>query len=325
MKLLSIIIPCYNAEKYLDKLIESLLCQNIGLNEYELLFIDDGSCDNTLDLLKKYAISEDIKVIKQENKGVSAARNTGLRYAVGEYIWFIDADDFIKENILKTIFEILNKVNPDIISFDKIFYYKDDDIDNDNITVTNDLVKEKKWNATVWNNIYKRFFLLNNNIFFPEDVIYAEDKYFNFCVYCLTNNCYYLNKKIYFWRQTEGTASRTFYKKYPQVVNSYLKLSLEYKKFIEDKKLSSKNKRLAMVEINNNIHNCIYYCILNEKKYNEVKKLIEEFKKLDLPKIKINYRYLKKLNVRNVIFFLLPINIFRIIFLYFSNIMYKKY
>src|SRR5690606_18456015 len=88
---ISVIIPVYNGEKYLENCIKSL--QNQTLKEIEFIFINDGSNDNTLSILKKYENDPRIKVFSQINKGVSAARNKGIQKATGEYIGFLDCDD----------------------------------------------------------------------------------------------------------------------------------------------------------------------------------------------------------------------------------------
>ena len=91
---ISIIVPVYNVENYLVKCIESIL--NQSFKNFELILVNDGSNDNSLNICKKYIeIDNRIKLISQINKGLSAARNTGLRYAKGNYICFIDSDDFV--------------------------------------------------------------------------------------------------------------------------------------------------------------------------------------------------------------------------------------
>lgn len=105
---LSIIVPVYNAEKYLKQCLDSLLEQDVGKDEYEIICINDGSTDGSMDILQVYAKNDvRIKVIDKCNEGVSRARNLGIDRARGEYIWFVDADDWIARNCLGYIFEIL--------------------------------------------------------------------------------------------------------------------------------------------------------------------------------------------------------------------------
>ena len=96
--LISVVVPVYNAEKYLDKCIQSIINQKYS--NLEIILVDDGSKDNSLELCKKYAESDKrIKVIHKENEGVSTARNSGIEVASGDFIAFIDSDDYIDENM----------------------------------------------------------------------------------------------------------------------------------------------------------------------------------------------------------------------------------
>ena len=102
IKKISIIIPVYNVEKYIVQCINSTLHQDLSENEYEILIIDDESPDQSVDLIKKqfYNIPS-IKIISQKNKGLGGARNTGIKNASGEYLLFLDSDDFLLPNVLK--------------------------------------------------------------------------------------------------------------------------------------------------------------------------------------------------------------------------------
>ena len=101
MKKLSIIIPVYNVENYVGKCLESCLNQDIPKNEYEIIVVNDGTKDNSVQVIEKYITPENnIRLIHRKNGGLSAARNTGLKEAKGEYVWFVDSDDWIENNVL---------------------------------------------------------------------------------------------------------------------------------------------------------------------------------------------------------------------------------
>ena len=106
----SIIIPAYNAENSIQKSIDSILNQTY--NNYEIIVVNDGSTDNTINLIEK---NSKIKIINQKNLGVSSARNTGIENAKGDFIAFIDADDYIEKNYLEEFNNIIEKYNPDLI------------------------------------------------------------------------------------------------------------------------------------------------------------------------------------------------------------------
>ena len=117
-KILSIVVPAYNVERELEKCIESCLKQDIPQESYEIIIVNDGATDNTLqvatDIAAKY---ECVSVVNQKNMGLSGARNTGLKYVKGKYVWFIDSDDYIKPNVLGNMIRQADDNNLDCLFF----------------------------------------------------------------------------------------------------------------------------------------------------------------------------------------------------------------
>lgn len=117
-KILSIVVPAYNVERELEKCIESCLKQDIPQKSYEIIIVNDGATDNTLqvatDIASKY---ECVSVVNQNNMGASGARNTGLKRAKGKYIWFVDSDDYIKPNVLGNMIRQADDNNLDCLFF----------------------------------------------------------------------------------------------------------------------------------------------------------------------------------------------------------------
>ena len=112
----SIIVPIYNVEEYLVKCLDSLVNQT--LKEIEIICINDGSTDNSLEILKAYAQKDDrITVINKKNSGVSDARNTGLEMANGEYVMFVDSDDYLEIQTCQSIYEKIKKDNSNLLIF----------------------------------------------------------------------------------------------------------------------------------------------------------------------------------------------------------------
>lgn len=175
----SLIIPAYNVEKYIKKCLDSVLNQTY--NNYEIIIINDGSTDNTSKILESYKSDKKIKIINQENKGLSNARNTGVSNAKGDYILFIDSDDFIEKELL----EILNKTikDEDLVRFqirildetNKIIKeYKEETFNNLNgIEAFNKLSKYNLVELAVCYAYKKDTFLKNNYKF--EEKTYHED------------------------------------------------------------------------------------------------------------------------------------------------------
>lgn len=116
---LSIVVPVYNVSKYLIKCLDSLLSQNLPHNEYEIIVVDDGSTDDSGVLADEYASNhpELINVIHQDNRGLSGARNSGIKIAKGKYIQFVDSDDYLEPNVLKTLVEKMERDSLDILRF----------------------------------------------------------------------------------------------------------------------------------------------------------------------------------------------------------------
>lgn len=113
---LSIIVPIYNVAPYLRKCVDSLLAQDIS--DFEIILVDDGSPDECPQICDEYAaMHNNIHVIHQENAGLSAARNAGIAVAQGEYIWFVDSDDYVEPNVLGVIVEQILRDNLDVLRF----------------------------------------------------------------------------------------------------------------------------------------------------------------------------------------------------------------
>lgn len=185
---LSIIVPIYNVEKYLPKCVDSLLNQDIPQEEYEIILVDDGSQDNCGKIADEYAAKfSNIRVIHQENGGLSVARNTGIDAAKGEYIQFVDSDDYLEPNVLGGIVAKIESDGLDVLRFDyqnvneshKVFQpYKDikpfvdlrDEI-CDGLTF---LIDRLGYACYAWQFVIRTGLLKDNALFFKPG-IYFED------------------------------------------------------------------------------------------------------------------------------------------------------
>lgn len=177
---LSIIIPVYNAEQFLQKCLESVFNQNLSPQDYEILCINDGSTDASLHILNRFQKENfNLKVISTENKGPAHARNRGLEIAKGKYITFLDSDDQIYPNTLAEILAKLEEENIDIL-YPIIHFYDEKDnllekskIEKDS-KITTGLLQERR---TLPATFYKRQIV--GDIRFPEEVLVGEDTVFN--------------------------------------------------------------------------------------------------------------------------------------------------
>ena len=118
---LSIIIPVYNVEKHISRCLDSLINQDIDKSEYEVIIISDGSKDNSIPIAERYCkLHVNFSIYHQENQGVGAARNKGLSLAKGDYIYFLDPDDYIADYVFKTLIETAIESKPEILTFNSL-------------------------------------------------------------------------------------------------------------------------------------------------------------------------------------------------------------
>ena len=186
---ISVIIPYYNADKWIGRMLDSLIKQDLPANEYEVIVVDDGSKDNPK-VLKEYAACyANIRYIQQENSGPGAARNTGIRMSTGEYIFFCDSDDFIAEKVLGGLYNIAHEQRLDML-FHQIRRIKEGEIvinsrknfNKVDIFQTGKdyfaLPVKDKITTGVWQFIISRNFVNQAQLTFPENRIMNEDSSF---------------------------------------------------------------------------------------------------------------------------------------------------
>lgn len=242
---ISVVVPIYNVEKYLRACLDSLINQDF-LGSYEIICINDGSTDKSLKILKEYEKNHSIiKVISQENKGLSATRNIGIKSAAGKYIFFIDSDDyFTHANVLGKMFEEAETNQLDILVADFEFVYenqiknyriKRDECIKNKIMKGTDFYeigrKKKSLRSIVVNKMYKRELLIKNNLFFIEGILH-EDMEFTPRVYQFAERVKYIDEVIYAYRQREGSIMNKS-RKNIRYINDYFKISDSLSKFNE--------------------------------------------------------------------------------------------
>jgi len=198
----SIIIPIYNVEQYLPKCLDSLVNQTYA--DIEIICVNDGSPDNSLQILKKYASKDErIKIINQENQGVSIARNVGINNATGDYILFVDADDWIETNTCNILNKNIEKNNLDLIIFNAYI------AKNNQCNLGFRCNQESIMYSSMWSICYKREFLNQNNIRFPQNIKIAEDHVFRLNALSCSKNIKILQDYLYYYlADRENSASK---------------------------------------------------------------------------------------------------------------------
>ena len=180
--LLSIIIPVYNSDLYISECLDSCLSQNIMLDEYEIICINDGSTDDSLKILNAYAARfKNIKIIDVANGGVSRARNLGIEMATGNYLWFVDSDDLISEYVICDLKSYLINKEYDRIKVKSYCFH--DFLNDDEKKKLKDRSVKSNYpykNSIITRTLLKRSFVLEHRIMFYEGLIYGEDSIFNF-------------------------------------------------------------------------------------------------------------------------------------------------
>lgn len=207
---LSFIVPVYNVENYVAECLDSLLDQDIPHEEYEIICVNDGSTDGSLAILREYeAKYANIRVIDQINSGVASARNAGLDTAQGEYIWFIDSDDFIRRGFLPVLFSHIRETDADRVKIGTYIFQ--------NVMSASEMAalekNELKANSRFYDSssvtcVMRRGFLLQNNCRFRyPGLTHGEDSIFMFEVVANTPLCTELDLPVYFYRNRPGSAT----------------------------------------------------------------------------------------------------------------------
>lgn len=223
---LSIIIPVYNAQKYISQCLNSIINQTF--KDFEVLLIDDGSIDDSKKIIEDFTkLDSRIKYIYQNNKGVSAARNLGIKHSLGKYIAFVDADDWLDAPMYKSMYnEItttnskicicsymreyphLNKIEKEILPFGDKNFFKGDEVRD--IVLYEMLGKKALHNSaimgSVWRLVVAKDLITKNNLQFREDTVIGEDLLF--CISALKNcdTLCIVNKHFYHYRFTQDSA-----------------------------------------------------------------------------------------------------------------------
>lgn len=179
---ISVIVPVYNTEKYLRRCLDSIINQNF--REIEIIIVNDCSTDNSLKIINDYIKQDDriILINKEKNKGLSAARNSGIGIARGEYIAHIDSDDWIEQNYFKDMYEYAIKNEAEIVISDfykdfdngQISYMKDQEKNIENVGAIKNIFLFRAY-PCVWNKIIKAELYKGNDIFHPEGISIGED------------------------------------------------------------------------------------------------------------------------------------------------------
>ncbi|MBR1825780.1 MAG: glycosyltransferase [Alphaproteobacteria bacterium] len=227
---ISVIIPVYNVEQYLRQCLDSVVNQT--LREIEIICVDDGSTDSSLDILREYAANDKrVTVLKQENLHAGVARNAGLAIAKGEYLSFLDSDDFFELNMLEDVYRKAEHEKADIVMFNTYLYDEQQCEDKEvNWTLKTENLPEifnykdvpnkifNLSNCWVWNRLYNRSFIKQSNLHF-QNTAFSNDIYFSCMTMVLASKICYLNNRLCHYRtnqtKSNNITSDNYRLKYP--------------------------------------------------------------------------------------------------------------
>lgn len=227
---ISIIIPCYGVEKYLDRCMKTIVNQT--LKDIEIILVDDGSPDNVPHMCDEWAKKDSrIKVVHKENGGLGFARNSGLDIAAGEYVAFVDSDDYVDTSMYETLWNEACASNADVVfcgfkTEQRNGIWKDSnevaertewngeavkDFMLDMIACAPNVKKERKFEMSVWHSIYRRSIIENNRIrFHSEREVVSEDFPFQVDFLLKANKVVYLPQSFYFYCLNGTSLTATF-------------------------------------------------------------------------------------------------------------------
>lgn len=220
MKEISVIIPCYNVEKYVDACLESLVSQTLGLDRMELILVDDASQDATLDHLRAWEQEYPKQILVVEcgvNGRQGTARNIGMQYATGEYIGFVDSDDWVEHDMYEALLEKGRQYGCEIVSCHAYRNREDgrqvpEPTEREDSLIRRDrsTIQGGDWpdmlEGGIWSKIYQRDFLFGHGIFFPEGLCY-EDNYFGMMVALHCRSIYKVQRCLYHYRENQNSTT----------------------------------------------------------------------------------------------------------------------
>lgn len=277
MKKVTVIVPVYNSEEYISRCLESILNQTY--QNFNILVVNDGSKDKSQEIINTYKEKYEDKIIsiEQENKGVAKTRNEGIEKANGDYIMFVDNDDYLDKDYIETYINEIEKNDYDIV----VGGFKRP---NENGKIVKQLkLEDKEWCKfmimTPWAKIYKKQYLIDNNIKFLETNL-GEDNYFNLKALLMTNKIITLKYVGYNWFFNTKSVSNTRQKNIKQI-ELYELLNSSYN-MVKDEELLKENYKIIETVLTKYIIWIISYSTKGfsykeiSKEYDKIFKWLEE-------------------------------------------------
>lgn len=289
----SIIVPVYNVEKYIEKCLKSLISQSY--KNIEIILIDDGSKDNSGKICDTYKRKDSrIKVIHKENAGVSEARNLGIQKATGRYLCFVDADDFVMNDYIEYMHQLIVKESSDIAVCTKMFSNFNEEQSSDEMIEVLDgenaiiRILNYRMPIGVYSRIFKKDLIKDNGIKFLKDIYMGEGFNFNVACFQKAKKVIISNYKVYYYRR-DNTTSATSDFSIKKCENSLYAMKVMNNNLLIRTSRVINSWKYAVWRTYSDAFD--YMCLGNGKKEN-----IEKFKEYKYY-IKNNYKIYKKVDI----------------------------
>lgn len=281
---LSIIIPVYNCALFLNDTISSLFNQHDAVlgSDFEVIAVNDGSTDGSSNILKKHG-RKGLVIIDQENRGVSNARNTGLKEAKGEYVWFVDGDDCIDRNSVRIILNLISENPVDALTFGyktipEEYHYHSDELSNIlNITCLDKVNLGEI--LTPWLLVIRREYIIDHSIYFKEGVSYGEDTMWMVFVNAYPLKVLSISNVLYYYRQQSGSAVHNISESNNKKRLDSMKLiALTYKEALnkQDTKMTSEGLNSIKMRLYWTVQNLLLWGVRNRNDQSNIVYFLEE-------------------------------------------------
>lgn len=285
--LISVVIPVYNAEVYIKRCLESI--QKQTYDNLEIIVVNDGSTDNTQKVLEEIQQQDRrIKLIQKENEGVSAARNDGVATATGKYVYFIDSDDYVENNIIEKLYKVISSQGElSVCGFTTVFMNKEDApfslYDSTSIISIEEYLEKMSqylysvYYGSLWNKMYVTEIIKRNNLKFRKDISLAEDFIFNLDYLQYVKKVTMLPECMYYYYQ--GNEESLTKKSDPWYIWNMARIRLNYcmEKYREMNMLDSCKRNINTIIANELVGPT--YDIINNREWDR-KQAIRKLKEL---------------------------------------------
>lgn len=318
---ISVIVPVYNVEEYLEQCLTSIVNQT--MKDIEIIAVNDGSTDNSLNIINEFAGNySNIVVLDKNNGGLSSARNFGIKHAKGEFISFVDSDDFIEENMLEELYNMVQKCKADMV-VSKIKLYegsKVTDIIPRGQYTKNILTKEEavteflKTNITghAWNKLYKKQLFYEGDIKYPEGLLY-EDIPTTIQLISMSKKIVLTEESFYYYRQRENAITKRI--SYKAVKDHYSVINFvdDYiKNLALDRSTKFYLKEFIVSELSYNYKLLIRYYLFTLNVHNikdeQEKLIIKKCRSINLLKYIFSFKVNKKILLKAI---LMDLNLYK--------------